>query len=139
MSLQQKAYQRVPKHQKCEIPQIIKNEIQLLAAIKIQKWYRQHLYFMTWCKYLYFNCPISKKLLVECVFYGLHVDAKFVPRLFRSYQYAHELRHVMHKLSQIILYYPQFQITGLQVKQILKCLTKDQLHLIGFGLDKTRI
>jgi len=45
MSLQQKAYLKAPKG---NIPEIIKNEIEILAAVKIQRWYRNHLYFMTW-------------------------------------------------------------------------------------------
>jgi len=135
MSLQQKAYLKAPKG---NIPEIIKNEIEILAAVKIQRWYRNHLYFMTWCKYLDCNPPISKKLLVECVFYGLHVDANLIPRRFGPYQYAHEFRHMLHKLSQIILYSPRVAITETQAKQILKCLTKEQLLLLGFGLDDDR-
>ena len=138
MSLQQKAYTHISKKQKLLIPDCIQLEIKNKAATKIQKWYRNHLRFLNLCKSL--NKNFTKKFLVDCIFYGLHLDAQYRYHLLGPFNYAHELRYSIHKISQHILFNnkPKLNITPDQIKKILTILTKDQLLYLGFGLDKKR-
>ena len=139
MSLQQKAYIHVPKKQKLLIPDCILLEIKNKAASKIQKVYRTHLRFLELCKHLNKNC--TKKFLCNSIFYGLHLDIQNKYHTLCAYYYSHELRYIMHTISQHILFNnnPILDITPEQVKNILTVLTKDQLLHIGFGLNQKRL
>ena len=139
MSLQQKAYVHISKKQKLLIPDCIQLEIKNKAASKIQKWYRTRLQFLDSCKNLDKN--FTKGFLVKAIFYGLHLDAQYKYHELGPYNYAHELRYIMHKISQHILFDndPVLHITPEQVQKILTVLTKDQLLHIDFGLDKKRL
>ena len=109
------------------------------AASKIQKWYRQHLYFISRCKNIQNDPKISKKFLIECIFYGLHVNQDFKPISLGGYQYAHELKLAIHKISLEILFNKgNLKFTPNQVKKILSILTNEQLLFIGFGVDPKR-
>ena len=137
MSLQQKAYIQIKK--KYLIPDCIKLEITNQAASKIQKRYRTHLRFLDLCKNLDKN--FTKGFLVRSLFYGLHLDNEYKYHQLGPYNYAFELRDMIHKISKHILFNntPELNITTDQVKKILTILTKDQLLFIGFGLDKRRL
>ena len=136
MSLQQKAYIRIK--QKHLIHDCIKLEIRNQAASKIQKWYRVHLHFLDLCKNLDKN--FTKGFLVRSLFYGLHLDNEYRYHPLGAFNYAFELRYIMHKMSQHILYNnSELNITADQVQKILTVLTKDQLIYIGFGLDEKRL
>ena len=114
------------------------SQIETNAAIKIQKQYRRHLNFLVLCKNLDKN--FTKKCLVNCIFYGLHLDFNGIYHSLGPYLYAYELRYVIHQLSQYILYNnADLEITPEQVKKILTVFTKDQLLCLGFGLDEKRL
>jgi hypothetical protein len=102
MSLQQKAYVHISKKQKLLIPDCIKFEIKNKAASKIQKYYRTRLQFLNLCKNLDKN--FTKGFLVKSIFYGLHLDGQDKYHELGPYNYAHELRYIMHKISQHILF-----------------------------------
>jgi hypothetical protein len=139
MSLQQKAYVHISKKQKLFVPDCIKFEIKNKAVSKIQKWYRTHLQFLNSCKNLDKN--FTKGFLVKSIFYGLHLDGHDKYHELGPYNYAYELRLMVHKLSKHILFNnnPVLNITPEQVKTILTVFTKDQLLHIGFGLDPARL
>ena len=137
MSLQQKAYIQIK--QKHLISDCIKLEIKNKAASKIQKWYRVHLRFLrsyvkTWIRILLKDSWLNLYFM-DCILI-IKIDITSSGCIIIMH---YELRYIMHKMSQYILYNnsPELNITADQVQKILTVLTKDQLIYIGFGLDET--
>ena len=100
-TLQLKAYIK-SKKLKLEIPEIIRNEIECVAANKIQKVYRKHFGFIKICENLQ-NIPLTKKTLHKAIIYGLHLDHKKRYTQIDGFQGLYELRYIFIKLIRINL------------------------------------
>ena len=140
-SLQLKSYFE-SKKLKLEIPEVITNEIENISANKIQKAYRKHLGFIKICENIQ-NIPVTKKTLHKAIVYGLHLDHKKKYGQIDDFQSLYELRYIFNKLIRNFLNKsPNNSTLGLpetKLKEILKILNKEQLLIIGYGLDKARI
>ena len=141
ISLQLNAYIKCKKL-KLKVPQIIVEQIESISAIKIQKAYRKHLGFIKICENIQ-NIPVTKKTLHKAICYGLHLDRKKRYIQLNGFQGLYELRYIFIKLIRNFLNKsPDNLNIGLsenQLKDILKIFNKDQLLVIGYGLDSNRM
>ena len=140
-SLQLNAYIKCKKL-KLKVPEIIVEQIEGVSATKIQKAYRKHLGFINICENIQ-NIPLTKKTLYKAIWYGLHLDNEKRFSKINDFQGLYELRLILNKLViNFIKKSPSNLNLGLsenQLKDILKIFNKDQLLVIGYGLDSNRM
>ena len=136
-SLQQLAYIQAKKL-KVSIPETIKNEIESIAAIKIQRLYRSYAGFKEICKNIQ-NIKVTKNVLVRIILHGLTLNINGISRKLDNFQRLYEIRFAFHKLIRKFLEKKSGGISQKQLKDILAILTKDQLLTLGYGLDPLRL